>query len=222
MESIVGQSPVMDWQSHDLDSAWKAFKTHVEFMFNGPLKEKDEPQRCAYLMLWVGEKGRNIFSTWDITDEEKKVIKNYFDRFEQYVKPRSNIIYNRYKFQSRVQQEGETFEQFVTELQVLVKDCDFRDRDEMVRDRIVFGIKNSKVREKLINMDLIARIYSVVSDKKSCKIPEDIVAEYSEVFKGIGCIPGEHHINVDLKFTPVVHPPRKVPIALKARVKKRA
>jgi hypothetical protein len=34
-----------------------------------------------------------------------------------------------------------TTEQFVTRLKLLVKDCSYKDLDEMVRDRIVFGTK---------------------------------------------------------------------------------
>ena len=62
--------------------------------------------------------------------------------FETYVKPTSDIIYNRYKFQSRVQNLDDTFEQFVTELQLPVKDCEYDQPDEMVRDRIVTCVKN--------------------------------------------------------------------------------
>ena len=42
-------------------------------------------------------------------------------------------------------------EQFVTELRTLVKDCSYANLEEMIRDRIVFGISYAKVREKLIN-----------------------------------------------------------------------
>ena len=41
-------------------------------------------------------------------------------------------------------------EQFITELQLLAQDCEFHDKNEMVRDRIVFGTNSSKVREKMI------------------------------------------------------------------------
>ena len=41
-----------------------------------------------------------------------------------------------------------------------------------------------------------------------------ILDEYSDVFKGIGKMPGEHHIVTDPSVPPVVHAPRKVPIAL--------
>ena len=42
-------------------------------------------------------------------------------------------------------------EQFVTDLKLLVRDCSFKEPDEMIRDRIVFGTNSRKIREKLIN-----------------------------------------------------------------------
>ena len=151
MESLVGNTPSMNWDSHDLEGQWKSFKQHVEFMFKGPLKEKSEEAKCSYLMIWVGEKGRNIYSTWTLSADDAKLLKTYYEKFELYVKPRTNVIYNRYKFQSRSQSESELFEQFVTDLKLLVKDCTYDKPDEMVRDRIVIGIRNTKIREKLIS-----------------------------------------------------------------------
>ena len=141
----------MDGERQDLEQSWKSFKQHVQFMFDGPLKKKDEEEKCAFLMLWVGEKGRNLFQTWNLSAAQKKKLDNYYNGFEAYVKPTSNTIYNRYKFQSRVQNPEEPFEQFVAELQLLVKDCEYDKQDEMVRDRIVAGVKNSKIRAKLLN-----------------------------------------------------------------------
>ena len=77
-----------------------------------------------------------------------QIAETYYDEFELYVKPRTNVIYNRYKFQSRSQSESESFDQFVTDLKLLVKDCTYDKPDEMVRDRIVIGIRNTKIREK--------------------------------------------------------------------------
>ena len=143
----------MDWESQDLPSAFKRFKEHANFMFGGPLSKKSEEAHCNYLMLWIGEKGRQIFSTWNFSDEEKKQLQSYYDGFEEYCAPKSNRIYNRYKFKSRTQGEGEPFEAFVTELKVLIKDCAYPEtiQDEMIRDHIVFGVRSSKIREKLIN-----------------------------------------------------------------------
>ena len=71
-------------------------------------------------------------------------------------------------------------------------------------------------------MGLVERIYRVVSsptNKLYENIPEDIMKEYGPLFKGIGCMPGHHSIQVDPSVKPVVHPPRKVPLALKSKVK---
>ena len=112
---LSGAVPRMDWEAQDLESAWKTFKQHADFMFSGPLKEKSEPGQYSYLMLWVGEKGRTIFSTWKLSEEEQKKLINYVEKFEGYVKPRSNVILSRYKFHSKIQENGESFEQFSTQ-----------------------------------------------------------------------------------------------------------
>jgi hypothetical protein len=41
----------MDWESGDLPTAWKSFKQHVQFMFDGTLKGKNEETKCKCLMI---------------------------------------------------------------------------------------------------------------------------------------------------------------------------
>lgn len=182
MAQLQGDHPKMDWGSHDLPTAFAKFKTHADFMFGGPLSGKTEEVQCNYLMLWVGEKGRNLFSTWTLTDEQKKQKQTYFTKFEEFCKPKSNQIYARFRLKSRTQADTESFDQFVTELRLLAKDCGYGNReDEMVRDHLVFGIKSTKIREKLIQegTDLtldkaidISRTYEL-SQQQSQEISKD-------------------------------------------------
>lgn len=46
---------------------------------------------------------------------------------------------------------NETFEQVMTELKLLVKDCGYPNSEKMVRDRIAFGTNSPSVREKLLS-----------------------------------------------------------------------
>ena len=56
-----------------------------------------------------------------------------------------------YSFYMRNQQQGETVEQFVTDLNLKANTCAFGDMsDSMIRDRIVLGIASQKVRERLL------------------------------------------------------------------------
>ena len=49
----------------------------------------------------------------------------------------------------------------------------------------------------------------------------DLLEEYKDVFGGLGDLPGEYHIVTDDTVPPVVHPPRRVPVALRDQIKEK-
>lgn len=68
-------------------------------------------------------------------------------------------------------------------------------------------------------LGLIKVVYAVNSDKESSTQSDHILDEYADVFKGIGTFPGECNYRIDPSIAPVVCPPRRVPFALKDRLK---
>lgn len=48
---------------------------------------------------------------------------------------------------------------------------------------------------------------------------QSIIEEYADVFQGIGEFPGECNFCVDPDATPVVCPPRRIPITLRSHLK---
>ncbi|KAK2706727.1 hypothetical protein QYM36_014683 [Artemia franciscana] len=80
-------SPFIDWNQPNLKDAWTRFFKHVELMFSGPLNGKYNAVKCSYLLIWVGEKDRDIFSTFVVPDasennptEYLRLFKNHHDR----------------------------------------------------------------------------------------------------------------------------------------------
>ena len=55
--------------------------------------------------------------------------------------------------------------------------------------------------------------------KPSVLTRERILQEYSDVIEGLGCMEGPCHLEVDETIRPVLHPPKKVPVALRDRLK---
>ena len=39
-------------------------------VYNGSFKVKTEPEKCAYLMFWLGDKGRIFFDKWNRHEEK--------------------------------------------------------------------------------------------------------------------------------------------------------
>jgi hypothetical protein len=63
-------------------------------MFSGPLKRKSDGEKSAYLMIWVGEHGREVFGTWDLSEEDKGKPEEIRKRFSEYVEPKSSVVFN--------------------------------------------------------------------------------------------------------------------------------
>ena len=93
-------------------------------------------------------------------------------KFEEFFKVRKNTIYERARFNRRDQRKGESSEQYITALYELVKNCEYGDlRDEMLRDRLVVGIRDKELSEKLqMDADLtLERAKKKIRQKEAVK-----------------------------------------------------
>ena len=74
------------------------------------------------------------------------------ENFAAYCQPLKNVPFERYKFYSRMQDAGESYDHYRTALRQLADRCEFETitADQILRDKLVFGIQDSKVRERLL------------------------------------------------------------------------
>ena len=71
-------------------------------------------------------------------------------KFDTFFQVRRNEIFERAKFNRRVQLEGESIEQFITALYTLVETCDYGTlKDEIIQDRIVIEILHTALSERM-------------------------------------------------------------------------
>ena len=75
-----------------------------------------------------------------------------FEKFATYCKPQQNVPFERYRFNRRVQEPGESYDQYRTALRKLAEGCSFDTitPEEILRDHLVFGIRDAKVRRQLL------------------------------------------------------------------------
>ena len=140
----------MRWDESNLPEQWEKFERHARLVFSGPLKGKEE--KVSFLLLWVGDKGRDIRHTWtDISDADSKKLDTFYKRFKEHVQPTLNPIFARYQFNNE-KQGLESVDLFITRLRLKARDCEFENQDTMIRDRFVFGTNSNKICEKLINV----------------------------------------------------------------------
>ena len=49
----------------------------------------------------------------------------------------------------------------------------------------------------------------------------NLLVEYKDVFEGLGCLQGDHHIDIDQSIPPVQHASHRTPVALKKKLKQK-
>ncbi len=140
--------PTIDWNHTDLHLEFQRFKQHVDFVFKGPLAKSDAADKAGWIGIWIGQQGREIHKTFKWSDTEKEDDPNaVMKMFENYVLPQKNKRVARFKLSQRVQQEEESFDNFLKDLHLLAMDCEFGDTDDALVDSIIRGVAHPKVQE---------------------------------------------------------------------------
>ena len=100
----------------------------------------------------IGEEALEIYNTFKFaTGEDPNKVFVLKKKLEDYVNPRKNTVFERYRFWECKEQEGETIDHVITELRTRAKSCEFGEQhDSMIRDRIVFGVRDTQLKERLL------------------------------------------------------------------------
>ena len=118
------------------------------------LSTKSDGVRYATFLHVAGPAAQQIATTFAFTSGEVGKVSSLKKKFETYCQPKRNIAVLRYIFNTRNQKNEETFNKYLTELKAHVKDCEFGDlEDDLLRDRIVCGIRDQTLREKLLQTE---------------------------------------------------------------------
>ena len=114
------------------------------------LSEKEEASQVNALIYTMGDAADDILSSLGLSEEDKEKYNVVKDKFQAHFVKNINVIYERAKFNRRCQQEDETVDQFVTALHTLAEHCSYGAlKDEMIRDRLVVGLRDLNLSLKL-------------------------------------------------------------------------
>ena len=83
--------------------------------------------------------------------KQKGSIDKVLELWNNYCVGKTNTIYERYMFNNRSQEPGETIDAYATAVRTLADTCSFGTlKEEMIRDRLVCGISDNALRKKLL------------------------------------------------------------------------
>ena len=131
--------------------ALKAFKKKCGYIFKGSLVNISEERKCILVQDWLGPEGQKIYYSLDWGDDED--VNSYelmWTKLEGAVSAECNEIVASKKVKERIQKPKETITLFVSDLMLLVKDCNYIDEDRQVGDQFVCGVSDDDLKKKLL------------------------------------------------------------------------
>ena len=130
----------------------KQFQTYFTACEYG---KKSKDVQVAVLLHSAGQEAQDIHEHFQFDEETAEADrKNYtkiLDKFGDYCRPRKNVVYERYRFWSRDQIQDEHVDNWVKDLRTIAVDCEFGEQEDlMIRDKLVFGICDTRVKERML------------------------------------------------------------------------
>ena len=107
--------PPVPLEIHDSNASekWKRFFfAWTSYALATELGNKSEAVQVATLLTFIGDEGREVYSTFTWDDEDAHEIEPGLTKFAEYCRPRKNRSFERYRFNQRIQELGESFKQY--------------------------------------------------------------------------------------------------------------
>lgn len=160
--------------------AWQKWlqQFNVFLKASGVAKESSD-MKASLLVNLIGSEGYDVYTTFKfIKDENKECFDTLVRKFNAHFETKQNTTMARFKFFSRNQEEGESIDEYVTALKLLTQRCVFEHLEEgLVRDRIVCGVQDGKLRDRLLRADDLTLTRAV----KICQANEMSTEEQKQI-----------------------------------------
>jgi len=100
---------------------WK--RTYKRFHSCTEMSKKDGIVQVDSLIYAMGPEAEAIITQLALTEEESKVFNTVLAKLDAFFKPQTNVIYERTRLNQRVQNEGESMQDFISVLYELAENC---------------------------------------------------------------------------------------------------
>ena len=143
----------------------------------------DEAQKRAFLITSCGmptyQLMRNLVQPAKPKD---KTFKELVEAVQNHKEPKPSVITKRFRFNTRVRKDGESIQDYMTELRPFSQHCDYGENlDTMLRDRLVCGVNDMSIERKLLSessdMTLVVALKTAVAVEAAMKHVTDIHGE---------------------------------------------
>lgn len=187
----------LNYEASNMAKEWRAWKEELELYAKLAMREENDASKIELLKYLIGPEGREVFKTLTMEGTEgSRTLKNVTDAFDKHYDPKKSETVERFKFFTRNQESGESFERYYTELKKMSRECNFGElRDSLIKDRIVCGIHDQVLQQRLLReesltlekCEKICRASEISKEQSKTIESQDLHAFKNQTFKTDQC-----------------------------------
>ena len=131
--------------------SWPTWLKRFERFRTASKLDADTPEhQIDSLIYTMGEQAEDIFASFNMSGADAKDYDKLCNRFTHHFVVKHNVIFERSKFNRRIQGPNEPVDTFITSLHTLAETCKYGTlQDELIRDRLVIGLRDVALSERL-------------------------------------------------------------------------
>ena len=147
-ESRLNPPPTLNLTEGNISENFRKWKRLLEiYLIASGAKTKPKDQQVAIILHCAGQQTIEVSDQFIYEEGEEANPDILINKLEEYCNPRNNEVLETYRFWKM--RASHPFDGFLTELRTQADKCKFKDKDRMLRDKIVFASEKS-VQEKLL------------------------------------------------------------------------
>ena len=130
---------------------WRHYIERVNHFFEANEITNPGKGRSIFLVSVGAKTYKLVRSLPALEDPKYKSYEDLAKHLQEHFMPEPSAIVQRFKFNTRSQQPGETIAMFLAELRHLTEHCEFGSTlEEMLRDRLVCGVRDIRIQRQLL------------------------------------------------------------------------
>ena len=189
--------PKFNWNQDNLYEQLKSFKRVAEFAFISQYEKCSNGIKCGSILNWFGVQSYPVYDNLSISEDDKKDPSKLLDAFKCYFKPEHNIFQSLYALGSIYSGAFKTQSEFHHKLNSVANDCNFTNKEEIVKFLYLTHNQNTSVREHLLkeltDTTSLADMLHMAQVFEGTVHSEEISKQYLESVKTVKQIDAIHH-----------------------------
>ncbi len=120
------------------------------FRLASNLHVSSQANQVNTLIYCMGDEADDVLRGQPLSNPQHQEYETVKETFNRFFMPKKNVIYERARFNQRVQQTNEPVDNFITALYALAENCNYGAlHDQLLRDRLLVGLRDRTLSERM-------------------------------------------------------------------------